>query len=122
MPGVGYEIRFNKPGDYYLFLRGKCDSGAGALTIELDGKNRSRVDGWKPASPFTWSAPLKIAVPAAGLHTLTVRAVSTDFYFDKLLISSSALAISAGDTTIGPDETKREISIPAGTNYFRKRQ
>lgn len=120
MPMLGYNLRFDKPGDYYVFIRAKGDKDINSVNIGFDGQESGKMEGW--AKDFSWQKPLKIIISKPGIHQIIVWMKTESFFIDKIMLSEHENEMATGSKEFGPDETGREITIPKNALYYRFRQ
>lgn len=98
-PHLSYQVDFNTPGTYYLWLKGMAeDSASGSVHYGFDGVSISSEFANSPqlvqSSAFTWlsqcgdSSRPTITVPSAGLHTVDIWMREDGGKLDRLLLTT----------------------------------
>ena len=115
-PELTYEIEFQTPGTYYVFLRGASDSSADdAVHVGLNGVGVTIDGGWgvswgSTGGIFKWrnrhnSVDTTVVIPAAGRYTLNIWMREDGVVLDKLWLSTDANAVAKDSTIAGPPES-----------------
>ena len=117
MPMVGYNIRFDHAGEYYLYIRAKGDKEKNAISWGLNDQKLGEADGW--GKEFSWQKPVKLTIAKAGVHRLDIWMKTETFYLDKITIAKSSNAIVPNSLEKGFPESQHEITIPPNANYLR---
>ena len=112
-PRLDYRIRFQRPGTYYVWIRGKAANGRDdSLHVGIDGSLPStadRVTGFDRI--WTWSrdtqdGPVaRVRVAKAGVHTLNIWMREDGLSVDRLLLTLNSKYRPSG---IGPAESVRK--------------
>lgn len=140
-PELRFDVIFDKPGSYHVWVRGLSpDAYGNSVHVSLDGQEPSTAaDMNAPASGYgTWSwfrtrvtsPAARLEVPTAGLHTVHVYGREDGFVLDRILLTMNnatqpsgggpaASPRDGGDTT-APAVTRRSpaagaTGVPVGT-------
>ncbi len=97
-PQLDFNVQFSTTGKYYVWVRGKADSGADdTCHVGLDGAvgaGASRI--YVSGTSYAWgrtntsNALASITVDTAGMHTVNVWMREDGFKFDKILLTKDA--------------------------------
>jgi len=109
-PRLDYNISFNAPGIYYVWVRGYATSMEdNSVHIGVDGINQGIADKIKISSfdIWTWTnnrldgTEATIEVLSAGIHTLNIWMHQDGFRLDKIILTKSSAYQPSGN---GPEE------------------
>ena len=120
MPMLGYNIQFEKAGDYYLYIRAKGDKDVNAVSWGLNDQKLGESEGW--GKDFSWREPVKLTISKPGVHHLDIWMKSEGFFLDKIVISTSPSTIESNSLEMGLPESQHKILIPENANYLRLTQ
>ncbi|NJK80872.1 MAG: LamG domain-containing protein, partial [Chloroflexaceae bacterium] len=125
-----YNIEFEQAGLYFVYVRGQGPgtsaterSGNDSIHVGLNGvpvttQNGSGLTGYSVSPGFQWASisntnqPTVIDVPTPGTHTFWMWMREDGTVIDKVLLSTTPLALDAAD--LGPSESAR-IAIDCPT-------
>ena len=98
-PGVEYQVTFEQPGTYYLWVKGKGEAGGASVIPGLDGKllaENADFMGFFP-SEFSWIGALHdtgkraaLQIDTAGEHLVSFWMLEDGFRFDKFMITADS--------------------------------
>lgn len=98
-PGVEYVVLFEEPGTYYLWVKGRGESGGASIIPGYDGvplSHNADLIGFFPGS-FSWLGGLHdsgsravLQIDSAGEHLVNFWMLEDGFRFDKFLITADA--------------------------------
>ena len=93
-PVVEYDLTFENPGTYYIWIRGKGEAGGASLAMGMDDALiRSTPIGFFPYK-FAWrgtyqdESRLMLNIAESGNHVLQFWMVEDGFCFDQFLITA----------------------------------
>ena len=115
-PELTYEIEFQTPGTYYVFMRGTSEStNDDSVHVGLNGSAVTTDGGWGVVwddanGVFRWrnrhnSVDTTVVIPAAGRYTLNIWMREDGVVLDKLWLSTDANAVAKDSTIEGPPES-----------------
>jgi len=109
-PRLGYNISFDVPGIYYVWVRGYATSlEDNSVHIGMDGMNYGTADKIKISSYDSWTwtnnrldgTEATIEVLSAGIHTLNIWMHKDGFRLDKIILAKGSAYQPSGN---GPEE------------------
>ena len=127
-PALTYDINFQTTGTYYVYLRGYAPGpNDDSVHVGLDEVPVTNSAGYGlsgfNSSGFGWwgkyngnTQPTIINVTTAGLHTLDVWMREDGIVIDKIWVTTTANAVSGGNTSPGPAES---ASSGGATQYVQ---
>lgn len=98
-PGVEYELMFEQAGTYYLWVKGKGESGGASVIPGLDGRPLTEDADYMGFFPgeFSWLGGLHesgnrtvLQIDSAGKHSVTFWMREDGFRLEKFLVTSNA--------------------------------
>lgn len=101
-PELRYRVRFDAPGTYRLWARTYAVSNGNSFHAGLNGRLNAEHVAAK-VGRWTWT-PAAIAVPSAGVHTVTVWMREDGLSLDRLLLTAKTSYVPSGT---GPVATQR---------------
>ncbi|MBI3999398.1 MAG: hypothetical protein HY351_02180, partial [Candidatus Omnitrophica bacterium] len=113
-PELKYQVNFQTPGTYYVWVRGWAPSGdSNSIHLGLDGAAITTSDRiqistdynryvWTKSTSDNLRASLNVTTP--GNHTLNLWMREDGFRFDKILLTQDPTFIPSG---LGPNESGR---------------
>lgn len=121
-PELVFNVRFNTPGTYYVWVRGDGASGNDdSVHAGLDGQVAASADkitgflstGWVWSRNTMDNQPAKLTIPSSGLHTVHLWMREDGVKVDKLLLRKSSS--STPPSGHGPGESARIPLVPDET-------
>jgi hypothetical protein len=109
-PRLDYNVKFDVPGIYYVWVRGYTDSMEdNSVHIGVDGINYGTADkiNFSTYDSWTWSntrldgTVATVEVLSAGIHTLNIWMHKDGFRIDKIILARSSVYQPSGS---GPEE------------------
>ncbi|MEM8738824.1 MAG: hypothetical protein AAGG38_10165, partial [Planctomycetota bacterium] len=124
-PRLSFNVSFEGPGTYYVWVRGRAIDGplrpnSDSLHMGLDGQavatadrihSRLRAFGWESTRIGNGSPRTRLDIPAAGLHTVDVWMREDGQTVDRILLTQDASYVPTG---FGPASTPRAGSGSGG--------
>ena len=122
-PAIGYFAYFDRPGTWYLWVRGWGDAvnGEGSSDSLHAGLNGSlsatadKIDGF-PAAGWNWSSSTrdgvraKLEVPSAGIHAVNLWMREDGLAVDKILLTTDANYQPTGEGDVPSDNVSEPDS------------
>ncbi|MEK7786671.1 MAG: hypothetical protein AAB658_14770, partial [Chloroflexota bacterium] len=116
-PALTYNIYFQNPGAYYVFVRGKGNNpnvgDDDSIHVGLDGVSVTSDAGiglthW--TDPYSWQnrhngGPTSINVTTAGLHTFYLWMRQDGVIIDKIWLSTNPAEVGSNNTSAGDPES-----------------
>lgn len=109
-PRLDYDVYFDTPGTYYVFVRASAPSGNddsfhaglnGQAVTNQTGIGMHRVGAWAWAESANNGIAVQIIVPSTGKHTFNLWMREDGVQLDKIIVKSAA----AGPSGFGPAES-----------------
>ncbi|MEM7386741.1 MAG: Ig-like domain-containing protein [Verrucomicrobiota bacterium] len=109
-PEVAYDIFFDRPGEYHVWIRGWSDhTGSDSVHVGIDGVPSQRIT--MKADHWNW-ARKEVQVRTSGLHRLNLWVREDGVRVDKVLLTTDGEFLPSDK---GPDESPRANGIAGRT-------